>query len=185
MLSGQFVYLRAIERNDLNLLLSWRNKPEFRRFFREYRELNTDQQLSWYESKVLSDPTTRMFAIVDQENDDIIGACGLCYIDWINRSADFSIYIGAQNLYIDDQYAPDVGRILIRYGFRELNLHRLWAEIYEFDQKKIDLFELLGFHLDGKHLQTHWTEGRWCNSLFFGLISSHENLLGEEFNRKN
>ena len=35
----------------------------------------------------------------------LLGACGLCYIDFINRSADFSIYIGADDLYIDELYA--------------------------------------------------------------------------------
>lgn len=170
MLKGHTVGLRAIESTDLAQLLAWRNQPEFRRYFREYRELSSDQQLNWYQTKVLSDPSTRMFAIVSLENRQLLGACGLCYIDWINRSADFSIYIGHENLYIDDTYAIDAAHIMINYGFEELNLHRLWSEIYDFDAAKTKMFGELGFHLDGRHLQTHWTEGRWCDSLFFGLV---------------
>lgn len=170
MLKGHTVGLRAIESTDLAQLLAWRNQPEFRRYFREYRELSSDQQLNWYQTKALSDPSTRMFAIVSLENGQLLGACGLCYIDWINRSADFSIYIGHGNLYIDDTYAIDAARIMINYGFEELNLHRLWSEIYDFDTAKTKMFEELGFHLDGRHFQTHWTEGRWCDSLFFGLV---------------
>ena len=172
MLKGQFVGLRAIERKDLEPLLAWRNQPEFRRYFREYRELSAAQQLAWYESKVLNDPATRMFAICDLASGELLGACGLCYIDWINRSADFSLYIGAGDLYIDDRLAPDAARVMIRYGFDELNLHRLWSEIYDFDSAKQRLFEQLGFHLDGRHRQTHWSEGHWHDSLFFGLLSS-------------
>lgn len=171
MLKGQLVGLRAIERKDLPQLLAWRNRPEFRRYFREYRELNTEQQITWYENKVLNDSSTRMFAIETLSNSELLGACGLCYIDWINRSADFSIYLGARNLYIDDTYAPDAARLLIRYGFDELALHRLWSEIYDFDTAKAQMFEKLGFHLDGRHRQTHWTEGSWCDSLFFGLLN--------------
>lgn len=170
MLKGKLVGLRAIERDDLPQLLAWRNRPEYRRYFREYRELSNDMQGAWYNSKVLNDPCTRMFSIVDLENNELLGACGLCYIDWINRSADFSIYLGARDLYIDHTYAPDAARVLIRYGFEELNLHRLWSEIYEFDTPKTQMFDTLGFHLDGRHRQTHWTEGRWCDSLFFGLL---------------
>lgn len=171
MLKGLHVGLRAIERDDLSQLLTWRNYPHFRRYFREYRELNSDMQRTWYDSRVLNDPCTRMFAIVDLASEELLGACGLCYIDWINRSADFSIYIGAQDLYIDKTYAPDAADLLIRYGFQELNLHRLWSEIYEFDVAKMQLLETLGFHLDGRHRQTHWTEGDWHDSLFFGLLS--------------
>lgn len=182
MLKGQSVGLRAIERGDLESLLSWRNRPEFRRYFREYRELNREQQSAWYESKVLGDPATRMFAICDLESGDLIGACGLCYIDWINRSADFSLYIGIRDLYIDDRYAPDAARTLIRYAFDELNLHRLWSEIYEFDTPKQDLFDTLGFFLEGRHRQTHWSEGRWNDSLFFGMIRSDRSSPARETN---
>ena len=133
MLVGDLVGLRAIERKDLDLLLSWRNKPNLRRYFREYRELNSDQQESWYENKVISDPSTIMLSIINLISGELIGACGLCYIDWINRSADFSIYLGAEDQYIDSILAPDAGRLLIRYAFDELNLRRLWSEIYEYD----------------------------------------------------
>ena len=37
MLKGKIVGLRAIEEDDLEVLLNWRNQPEYRRFFREYR----------------------------------------------------------------------------------------------------------------------------------------------------
>lgn len=172
MLKGEFVGLRSIEPSDLDQLLAWRNKPEFRRYFREYRELTYEQQRSWYKEKVLNDPATCMFAIVCAETGRLIGACGLCYIDWINRSSDFSIYIGHDDLYIDDKYAIDAARLLICYGFEELNLHRLWSEIYGFDSAKVEMFKTLGFHLDGSHRQTHWTENSWCDSLFYGLINS-------------
>jgi len=47
MIKGQHTALRAIEREDLPSLLSWRNDPELRRYFREYRELNFQQQINY------------------------------------------------------------------------------------------------------------------------------------------
>jgi RimJ/RimL family protein N-acetyltransferase len=170
MLSGSVVGLRAIERDDLAQLLAWRNRPEFRRFFREYRELSMEHQICWYETTVMNDPRTRMFAIVELATGRLLGAAGLCYIDPVNRNADFSIYIGADGLYIDDVFAPDTGRVLLRYGFEELALHRVWAEIYDIDVAKQRLFATLGFTLDGRHREAHWTEGRWVDALFYGLL---------------
>jgi len=169
VLTGEVTLLRAIERSDLAQLLEWRNNPEFRKFFREHRELSMDQQTEWFEKVVKNDDHVRMFSICNR-NQELLGACGLCYIDWVNSSADFSIYIGFNDLYIDDVFAIDASRLLIKYGFGELNLHRLWAEIYDFDMKKTVMFEQLGFKLDGRHRQTHWTNGEWCDSLFFGLL---------------
>ena len=174
MLTGERVGLRAIERADLSQLLAWRNNPAMRRFFREYRELGMDQQLRWYEQTVLGDPSTRMFAIVELEGNRspgrLLGACGLCYIHAANRSADFSIYLGADGLYIDEAFAPDAARTLMRYGFDELNLHRLWAEIYDNDAPKRAFFDALGFRLDGTQRQTTWRGGRWHDSLFFSML---------------
>lgn len=173
MLTGKIVGLRAIEKLDLPLLMEWRNKPEFRVFFREYRELNSINQLQWFEKYVMNDPCTRMFAIVDIETKELIGACGLCYIDWINRSADFSIYIGKDNMYIDSKYAIDAAKVMQNYSFDELNLHRLWAEIYSIDEKKKVFFQTLEFHLEGTFKETHWTLGKWVDSLYYAKLNNN------------
>lgn len=171
MIKGKHTALRAIEREDLPELLSWRNNPNLRKYFREYRELNFQQQIIWFENKVNNDICTRMFAIVDFEQ-ELLGAGGLCYIDWINRTADFSIYIGKNGLYIDEFLAPDAAKVMIKFAFEELGLNRLWSEIYAFDHAKVKFFNSLGFHLDGRHRQTHWAENKWHDSLFFSLLTT-------------
>ena len=170
MISGQYVALRAIERDDLADLLAWRNNPHFRRYFREFRELSMADQERWYDEIVLKDPSVRMFSIIEKDSKRLIGACGLCYIDHRNQSADFSIYIGKDELYIDDCLAPDAGLTLLRYGFSEMNLHRIWAEIYSTDEPKQALFNTLGLTLEGRHRQTRWVGGSWVDSLFYGLL---------------
>lgn len=171
MIKGQVVGLRAIEKKDLPRLLEWRNQPEFRQYFREYRELNSDHQMLWYENHIMKETSTKMFAIVELSTNELIGACGLCYIDWINRNADFSIYIGKDNLYIDDTYAVDAAKLLEKYGFEELNLHRLYAEIYSIDEKKLIFFKNLGFKKEGHFKDTHWTHGNWVDSIYFAKIN--------------
>jgi len=176
MMLGHHVGLRAIEPSDLPQLLLWRNQPELRQLFREYRELSSVHQQAWFDKVVMGDERTRMFAIVDRKSGALLGACGLCYIDWVNRSADFSIYLGADNLYIDDALgdeglAVDAARVMLTYGKNELGLHRFWAEIYDFDTPKQTFFDTLGFQLDGRHRETHWTRGRWCDSLFYSLMA--------------
>jgi RimJ/RimL family protein N-acetyltransferase len=171
MITGKCTALRAIEKDDLEQLLTWRNDPELRRYFREYRELNYQQQMNWFDKKVNNDASTSMFAIVDL-NDNLLGAAGLCYIDWINRTADFSIYIGKDKIYIDRILAPDAARVLIKYAFEELGLNRLWCEIYSYDVAKVNLLQALGFKLDGTHRQTHWAEKKWHDSFFYSLLTS-------------
>ena len=171
MIQGEKVGIRAVEFSDLQRLLEWRNKTEFRRYFRENRELNFDQQKTWFFEKCIKDPNTRMFAIVRLEDSLLLGACGLCYIDWVNGSADLSIYIGHEGRYIDTEYAPDAARALMDHAFCDLRIHRLWAEVYGFDDRKRVLFDDLGFAVDGVHPHTLWSNGKWCDSMYFSMIS--------------
>jgi len=140
MLSGNYTYLRAIEENDLDQLMQWRNNPNLRKYFREATELNSINQKKWFNMINDKNSIHKMFAIIKKDTDELMGACGLCYIDWVNRSADFSIYLGYENIYIDKKYAIDAANCMIDYGFDILNLHRLWAEIYSIDEPKEKFF---------------------------------------------
>lgn len=172
MISGKYTYLRAIERDDLSQLMNWRNNPNLRKFFRETDEINSINQNNWFESVNDKNSIHKMFAIVKLGTDELMGACGLCYIDWINRSADFSIYLGLDDMYIDDKYAIDAAKAMKNYGFSVLNLHRLWAEIYSIDEPKKIFFSELGFKLDGELRETYWYDSKWHNSLFYSLLST-------------
>jgi len=172
MIKGQLVGLRAIERADLAQLMQWRNEPNLRKFFRETNELNSSNQAKWFDSIININSTNKMFAIIKLESNELMGACGLCYIDWVNKSADFSIYLGYEDLYIDEVYAVEAANLMKNYGFSVLNLHRLWAEIYSIDDKKKIFFNSLGFKLDGKFRETYWFDNEWHDSLFYSLLST-------------
>jgi RimJ/RimL family protein N-acetyltransferase len=173
MLSGELVELRALERVDLPQLLEWRNAPTLRRFFRERHELGMDDQLAWFERVTGQRGRPRdtlMFAIERIVERDLVGACGLCYIDWISATAELSVYIGAQLAYVDAALAPDACRTLIGHAFDELNLRRLWVEVFAFDRAKATLLETLGFVLEGTLREHRFHAGAYHDSLMYGLL---------------
>ena len=172
MLRGKYVGLRSVEKEDLPQLMEWRNNPKLRKYFRETNEINSTNQLKWFESIIAKNSINKMFSIVKLETGELMGACGLCYLDWVNRSADFSIYLGYDDLYIDDKYAIDAAKLMRDYGFGVLNLHRLWAEIYSIDEPKKKFFDELGFNLDGEFRETYWYDNQWHSSLFYSLLST-------------
>lgn len=172
MLMGNSVYLRAVERADLETLRMWRNDPAFKRNFREYREISTDMQENWFAHVVNNDDKTIMFSICQRETGDLLGCCGLCYINWIQRNADLSLYVGYNSVYIDDcGYAKEACRLLFDYAFLELGLHKLWTELYEYDTKKIEFYiKEFGFKKDGFLRDNHFMDGRWYGSWILSLI---------------
>ena len=172
MIRGKKVALRAVEKEDLPYLMEWRNRPEYRQCFREYRELNLQNQEQWFERTVVNDRNTIMFTIVrNDESQERLGCCGLCYINWVQRFADLSLYIGWNNTYIDQEgYAQEACDLLFRYGFGELGLHKIWTEIYEFDEPKYRLYTAMDFHQDGLLRENYFHNGKWWNSRILSLL---------------
>ncbi len=172
MIRGEKVYLTSIGKEDLPKLMNWRNREDFRKYFREYREINIDMQNKWFESKVLNDPNTIMFSIKRISNNELLGCCGLCYINWVHRHADLSLYIGWNNTYIDNEgYAEESCRLLFNYGFKQLGLNKIWTEIYEFDIKKKELYEKFKFNIDGILRENYFYNGSYWNSSILSLLS--------------
>jgi RimJ/RimL family protein N-acetyltransferase len=173
MICGERIFLRAINKEDLPQLMEWRNNPEFRKYFREYRELNLEMQEQWF-SALISDNKTIMFSIIsNDEKKELLGCCGLCYLNWIQRNADLSLYIGWQNSYIDNcGYAEEACILLFKYAFGELYLNKIWTEIYEFDQLKNNLYLSLGFKQDGLLRQNYYYDNRWWDSRIMSLLSA-------------
>lgn len=173
MIKGKKVYLSSIEEKDLESLRYWRNLPDYRKYFREYREISFEMQKTWYEKIVNSDKNTIMFAIHSTEDDELLGCCGLCYINWVHRHSDLSLYIGKDEVYIDfEGIAEESCSLLFQYGFGELNLNKIWTEIYEFDEKKYSLYKQLGFHEDGRLRKQYFYEGKWWDSYLLSLLQN-------------
>lgn len=173
MIKGEKVYLVSIEREDLPLLREWRNRTDYRKYFREYKEISSDMQNSWFENNVLKDPSTIMFSIKDIKTNELLGCCGLCYINWVHRNADLSLYIGWNNEYIDQKgFAEESCKLLFNYGFNELGLQKIWTEIYEFDNKKYELYHKMGFHDDGILRNQYFYDGKWWNSYILSLLAT-------------
>ena len=172
MITKGKIGLRAVEESDLEILKNWRNHQNFRKNFREFRELNSKNQLLWFD-KISKSINDFMFSIVELDSNELIGACGLLYIDWINRSADFSFYIGKDFLYIDEKYSIDAAKCLLKYGFETLNLNKIWMELYEFDNEKLNFFkEKLGFITDGKLRENCFSDGRYWDSYILSFTLS-------------
>lgn len=184
MLTGIQTGLRALEREDLGQLLIWRNNASMRRYYREYRELNMWDQERWFAEICCGNRNFCMFGIVALAEGaatgaersvtaaagELIGAGGLTNINWISRSAELSFYIGANEAYVDAVYAPEAARLLCDYAFDCLNLHKVWAEIYDFDQAKIGLVESMRMRKDGVLRDNVFAEGGHHDSYVYSLL---------------
>lgn len=169
---GQKVKLRPIELTDLPTIKSWRNDPSLMRYFREYRFFSDTQKKHWYE-KMIKDNRFEFF-IIEDEKGSSIGITGITYIDWVNRHADVHFYIGDKSQWIDDVYSDEAFKIILNYGFNNLNLNKLWAEIYEIDYKKLRFFQDKGFKIDANLREHYFYGGKYYTSHILSLLRNEK-----------
>jgi len=169
---GKKVVLRALEHEDLSKLRDWRNSPDIRLRTREYRLLNMPNQEEWFQSLLEKPPENIMFGIMEIEKEELIGVCGLAHIDWVNRSAEISIYIGERK-YRDKGLGSESIDLLLNYAFDTLNLHRIWAEVYVLPKGygvPGRLFLDCKFKLDGTLRHTVFRLGKYHDSEFYSIL---------------
>jgi RimJ/RimL family protein N-acetyltransferase len=99
----------------------------------------------------------------------LCGVVGLCHADHINRNAEVSFYIGDEKAR-GRGYAQQALTLLHGYGFGELNLHRIWAEVYGFNTPGLELLKKLGYVVEGAQRSHIWLRG-WHDSHILGLLS--------------
>ena len=182
MLKGSKVTLDVIDVDNIEWMRAQRNQPEMRQYFREWKDISKDQQAKWYASRGNnSDPNHVYFQIAVREElkgtlsyarqhsiPDIIGCCGLHYVDWRLRSAEFGIFLSQD---VRGQgFGKDALTVLFDYGFREMNLHKIWAEVYDNNQAINTYTKGLGMKQDGLLRDNYFKNGKYGNSIMLSVL---------------
>jgi len=181
------IRLRPVEESDLLLLKEWRNDPELMSRVREFKMLSNVNQRKWF-ATLYDDsfPHNLMFCIEclkesshitnigdgDWEiirNPDTIGCCGLCYVDYINRSAEISLYIGDEK-HRNKGFGTMALSELKKKAFDDMNLVRLWTEIYSMNEPFIKLVEKAGYTREATLKNTVYKNGVWRDSHYYTLF---------------
>lgn len=161
------IKLKPIEADNLHVIQEWRNNKNFQPFLREYRELSSLNINNWFKEITFNDKFE--FFIIYDNLDKPLGVSGLTYINWVSRNADIHLAIYEKD-WIDDVYAPEVLNTMLDYGFNYLNLHKIYAEVYEIDFKKKTFFLKSGFKKDGCLRDHYYYKGKYVNSHIFSIL---------------
>ena len=170
MLKGKIISLRRVKQDDLKFLRDWRNTPAIWENNTQFILLNLKQQNSWFKKINDNISKERMFTVIDGKQNPI-GICGLVQIDEDNRNAKVAIIIGNTK-----NHSKGIGteslNLLLEYGFKELKIHRIDAEVIEYNKKSLNFFKKLGFKQEAVMRDYIFRNGKWWNLFIFSKISS-------------
>jgi RimJ/RimL family protein N-acetyltransferase len=171
-MTGSQVYLRPLERTDLNeRYLAWLNDPEVTRFMETGTFPTTAQDLEKFYEEVTGSRSQVILAIVDKKSDQHVGNVKLGPIQWLHRSATFGILIGDKRFW-GKGIGKEATRLMVEYGFERLNLRRIDLGVLADHESALRCYESAGFRSEGRMRQALFQRGEYKDRVWMGLLRS-------------
>lgn len=171
MIYGDGVRLRRIERDDLERFVLWINDPEVRAGVSLFLAMSSDEELTWYEAVLERDARERPFSLDVRQGEawEHVGSCGLFGFDDRTRKAELGIMVG-DKAYWGQGVGKAAMNALLRLGFQELNLNRIFLRVFEFNGRALGLYRTLGFKEEGQLRSDCFHEGEYWDTILMGML---------------
>lgn len=173
MILGKRLRLRALERTDIPRCVTWLNDPEVRKNLLVYRPLSLAQEEDWYESMLKRPADEHVFCIEVQtpQGWTTIGNTGFHNLDWRNRSAEVGLFIGEKQFW-GKGYGGDTLRLMLRYAFNQLNLNKVYLNVFSTNQRGIRCYEKIGFVHEGRMREDIYQDGQYIDVFIMSVLRS-------------
>jgi RimJ/RimL family protein N-acetyltransferase len=167
ILQGEKVRLRPMEEGDLPRFVEWLADGEVTQWLAELGTPPTlEEEYEWYERR-RGDPESLMWAIETLDG-RLVGSTEL-RLEPARRKAEFGIVIGEKAEW-STGLGTDAVRLIVRYGFEELDLNRVELTTSEENLRAIRCYEKIGFVKEGLKRQDRIVKGRFGNTLMMALL---------------
>lgn len=170
LLRGERIRLTALQDTDAHSIAQWYEDEYFVRHFDASPSYprDADYWRKWLHD-VRNDKHTYAFAIRPLTDHTLIGLVDVSDIYWTNRNGILGMGIG-NSAYRHKGIGTEAMQLMLRFCFRELNLHRLSLTVFSYNLPAIRLYERLGFVKEGVYRQQILRDGVRYDMLAYGLL---------------
>ena len=169
---GEKVCLRALESDDLDIILKYWNNVEIRRYLGSLLPMSRSTEKEWLERATKSDPWRDgeiVFAIENKETREFLGTASLFDISKQNRHAEFGIAIhNPENL--GKGYGTDATMVILWIGFHVLGLNNVYLYALSNNNRAIRAYEKAGFKKIGSFRKMVFSMGKFEDLLAMDIL---------------
>ena len=173
-LHGERVRLRPLRVDDAAVFQPWINDPEIQRLAggRGW-QFSLPAQEDYVRARLVND-WEHGFALAIEPTDldaapRLIGNLELRKLEAVERRGEIGIMIGDRAFW-SRGYGEDAMRAICRYGFLDLDLHRLELNVAAFNTRALRCYEKVGFTIEGRLRDHRYVAGRHYDTLLMGLL---------------
>jgi RimJ/RimL family protein N-acetyltransferase len=109
------------------------------------------------------------FAVRLRDSGVVIGTAALHHINWPMQLSELGLGFPRPE-HRGQGYGAEVMALLLRFGFMELNLSRLWLQVHSYNPGAIRLYEKSGFKHEATLRQSVFRDGVYHDLLIMGIL---------------
>lgn len=164
------ITLRSICQSDEAEFIGWHNNPYNRDKIGSIFPFSSNTFKAICKSYNEEYPSNVWFAIC--EKDELIGIAGLHGIKYIQRNAEVALLIGKE-----EERNKGKGKIVLNlieeYAFNTLNMHRLYAYIYQDNTASLKFMEKCAWELEGVLKEASFWNSHFRNVEVWAKLASN------------
>ena len=170
LFNGSLVRLGALGKDDTKTIQQWNQQADYGRLLDDdpHRLLSVLQLEREFARDVGKNKDEIDFGIRTLADNQLIGFCSIEPI-WSHRGAWVAIGIGSPQ-YRGKGYGTDAMRLLVGYGFRELDLQRITLNVFGYNQRAMRSYEKVGFIHEVTQRAALYRDGQRHDILVMGLL---------------
>lgn len=153
-------------------LSRWNRDSEFARLLDdEPAQLKSNKRIKeWLGKELEEDQHSHFFfTIRSLDEDKLIGFVEIYVTYWSHGYSWLGIGLGERD-YWGRGYGTDALRLVLRYAFRELNLHRVSLGVFEYNPRAIRAYEKAGFKPEGRARKVVQRDDLHSDVIFMGIL---------------
>ncbi len=148
-IKGERIYLRLLHHGDASKdYLNWLKDPLINKFLECRRERYSLKKIKVFIEKARKSKNNFLFGIFLNNNGEHIGNVKIGNINSFHRFADLGILIGKKEFW-GKGYGTETIRLVTRFAFRKLKLHKIFAGIYANNKGSYKAFIKCGYKKAG------------------------------------
>jgi len=167
MLKGESVTLRALEPADAEDLHRWHLDHEFSLLDGVSYPASRG---AWEEfvASATGPSSTGVTLGIEIEPSKLAGYISLKRVRLEDRTAELGIAIARE--FWDQGYGRDATRTLLRFAFREMNLHRVSLTVADYNERARRMYESCGFKEEGRLREARFRDGEYRDNIVMGIL---------------
>ena len=169
VLKTKRLLLRQILQEDIHTIFKGLSNPDVIKHFGVFFDTleATQEQMDWYANMIKND-TGSCWAICSPDNSVFYGVCTLNFWKKEHRKAETGYWIFPE-FWRKGIVTEAMGKV-IEYGFNEMNLHRIAAEVEDDHPGSIAVLKKLGFIYEGTMKECEIKNGRFINLELYAIL---------------